>query len=55
MDVGCYCTNFALLVAGSEPVAIHTSGKIHPTGVDELAAGVLEFPGWRCLSPSPAA
>jgi predicted dehydrogenase len=45
MDVGCYCTNLALVVTGAEPIAIYASGKLHPTGVDELAAGVLQFPG----------
>lgn len=45
MDVGCYCVSFARLVAGAEPVATHAVGRIHLSGVDELAAGTLTFPG----------
>ena len=45
MDVGCYCVNFARLVAGAEPTAIHAVGHVHDTGVDDLAAGTLTFPG----------
>lgn len=45
MDVGCYCVSFARLIAGAEPLAIHAVGRMHPSGVDELAAGTLTFPG----------
>ena len=44
MDVGCYCLNFARLVAGAEPVAAHAVGHLHESGVDDLASGVLKFP-----------
>lgn len=44
MDIGCYCVNFARLFAGQEPAAVHCVGQLHPSGVDELAAGVLTFP-----------
>jgi predicted dehydrogenase len=45
MDVGCYCINFARLVAGSEPTAIQAAASFHESGVDELAAGMMIFPG----------
>lgn len=45
MDVGCYCINFSRLVAGAEPTRVSVMGTLHESGVDELAAGTLEFPG----------
>jgi predicted dehydrogenase len=45
MDVGCYCINFARLMTGAEPLAIHATGNINPRGVDDLAAVTLTFPG----------
>lgn len=45
MDVGCYCTDFARLIAGAEPLAVRASAHMHETGVDDLTAAVLEFPG----------
>jgi xylose dehydrogenase (NAD/NADP) len=45
MDVGCYCVSFARAVAGAEPTAIHAIARLHPSGVDDLAAGTLTFPG----------
>ena len=44
MDVGCYCVSFARAVAAAEPTAVHATARLHPTGVDELAAGTLTFP-----------
>src|SRR3954466_2443011 len=44
MDVGCYCLNFAGLIAGGEPTSIHATGHLHESGVDTLAAGTLTFP-----------
>lgn len=44
MDVGCYCINFSRFFAGSEPSKIHAVGKVHPSGIDEVAAGTFEFP-----------
>lgn len=50
LDVGGYPMSFARLIAGirenkpfAEPVALHASGIIGPTGVDELASALLEF------------
>ena len=50
LDVGGYPMSFARLIAGirekkpfAEPVALHASGIIGPTGVDELATALLEF------------
>ncbi len=45
MDVGCYCVNFSRLFACAEPAIIHATGKMHESGVDELAAAVMLFPG----------
>lgn len=44
MDVGCYCVSFARLFAGAEPTAAHAVACLHPSGVDDLAAGTLTFP-----------
>ena len=45
MDVGCYCVNFSRALAGCEPDAVQAAGHLHTSGVDDYAAGVLEFPG----------
>lgn len=45
MDVGCYCIDFARLVAGAEPVSVHAAGHLHESGVDDAAVGCLAFPG----------
>jgi predicted dehydrogenase len=44
MDIGCYCVNFARLVAGAEPQSISATAQMHPSGVDELVAATLIFP-----------
>ena len=44
MDIGCYCTTLALLVANAEPASIYCSAHIHESGVDDYAAGILHFP-----------
>src|SRR5687767_8487331 len=44
MDVGCYCTHFARMIAGAEPDSISAVGTLHPSGVDHLSSGVLRFP-----------
>jgi predicted dehydrogenase len=44
MDVGCYCTDFARLLADAEPSAIQGAGHLHSTGVDDMAGGTLYFP-----------
>ncbi|HWE96863.1 MAG TPA: Gfo/Idh/MocA family oxidoreductase [Tepidisphaeraceae bacterium] len=45
MDVGCYCIDFSRLIAGAEPSRIVGVGRMHASGVDEIAAAMLEFPG----------
>jgi len=52
LDVGCYCTSMARLVAGAavgkpfaEPIDVKAVGRVGETGVDEWAAAVLRFPG----------
>jgi len=52
LDVGCYCTSMARLVAGvamggqiAEPIEVKGVGHLGQTGVDEWAAAVLKFPG----------
>lgn len=44
MDIGCYCINFSRLFAGAEPIRVDATGKLHSSGVDELAAGTMTFP-----------
>ena len=43
MDIGCYCTSFARLHAGSEPTQLHAVAQLHESGVDILTAGTLTF------------
>lgn len=50
LDVGCYPVSMARLVAGAaegrpfaDPVKVTGAGKLGETGVDEWAAGVLQF------------
>ncbi len=45
MDVGCYCLSFSRLFAGAEPIEVTGTGHVHASGVDDLAAGILRFPG----------
>jgi predicted dehydrogenase len=45
MDVGCYCVNFARMVANAEPEHVAASGVMHASGVDEQVAALLRFPG----------
>jgi len=45
MDVGCYCINLARAVAASEPSAMHAIAHRHASGVDDYAAGCLDFDG----------
>jgi D-xylose 1-dehydrogenase (NADP+, D-xylono-1,5-lactone-forming) len=43
MDVGCYCINLSRLIAGSEPITMTVGVKLNRDGVDEVAAGTLNF------------
>jgi len=52
LDVGCYCTSMARLIAGvatgqhfAEPVELKGCGHLGETGVDEWAIASLKFPG----------
>jgi xylose dehydrogenase (NAD/NADP) len=45
MDVGCYCLSFSRLIAGAEPIEATAAGHLHASGVDDLVAGLLRFPG----------
>jgi predicted dehydrogenase len=45
MDVGCYCINLARAVVGGEPTAMHAIAHRHASGVDDYAAGCLDFDG----------
>lgn len=42
MDVGCYCVNFARLVAGTEPVGVCAFERRE--AVDETLVGIMAFP-----------
>ena len=44
MDVGCYCINFSLMLAGSEPLDVAASRVMHANGIDELVAASMTFP-----------
>ena len=44
MDVGCYCLNLARAITRTEPVSSHAVAHLHESGVDDWAAGTLEFP-----------
>jgi predicted dehydrogenase len=43
MDIGCYCLSFSRMIAGEPPASIQATGKLHPLGVDECAAGSLRY------------
>lgn len=52
LDVGCYAVSMARLIAGAasgqdfaEPTKIIGQGRVGETGVDEVAAAILNFPG----------
>ncbi len=45
MDIGCYCLDFACLVAGRAPTSMQVHGHVRPEGVDDFAAGLLDFGG----------
>jgi predicted dehydrogenase len=52
LDVGCYCTSMARLIAGAatgqdfaEPIEVTGTGHVGPTGVDHYAIASLAFPG----------
>jgi predicted dehydrogenase len=45
MDVGCYCLSFSRLFAGADPVSMTVAGRMHLSGVDEMACGNLVYPG----------
>ena len=44
-DVGCYPISFARLVVGAEPREVFGWQMTGPTGVDEVFAGQMRFPG----------
>jgi D-xylose 1-dehydrogenase (NADP+, D-xylono-1,5-lactone-forming) len=43
MDVGGYCINFARTLAQGEPADLRVLAHLHPSGVDDYAAGVMRF------------
>ena len=43
LDVGCYATDLARLVAGAEPEKVQGAVSLGETGVDETAAATLQF------------
>lgn len=50
MDIGCYCINFSRFFAGAEPISVQGIGQLHSGRVDELACGILRFPGDLCAT-----
>ena len=45
MDIGCYCIDFSQLIAGRAPSSVSAYAVLHQSGVDELVAGAMQFPG----------
>jgi D-xylose 1-dehydrogenase (NADP+, D-xylono-1,5-lactone-forming) len=45
MDIGCYCINFSRMVAGAEPEIMQAAAQLHPSGVDEVTVGFMQFGG----------
>ena len=52
LDVGCYCTSMARLIAGAatgkdfaEPIELKATGHLAKTGIDEYTVASLKFPG----------
>jgi predicted dehydrogenase len=45
LDVGCYCVSYSRLVAAEEPSRVEVLGHLGSSGVEDHAAGLLEFPG----------
>ena len=43
-DIGSYGVNAARWFAGAEPLTVHVAGQRHASGVDDVAAAVLNFP-----------
>jgi predicted dehydrogenase len=43
MDIGCYCISFSSLIADRDPQSVHAFGRLHPSGVDEMAVGQMDF------------
>lgn len=50
MDIGCYCIDLSQLIVGAAPSAALAAGHMHARGVDDLAAGVLQYPGGEVAS-----
>ncbi|MEM1353737.1 MAG: Gfo/Idh/MocA family oxidoreductase [Planctomycetota bacterium] len=44
MDIGCYCIDFTRLILGEEPSSILAVGRMHDSGVDIAASGVMQYP-----------
>src|SRR5205814_1484452 len=44
MDVGCYCVNFARLIAGNAPEGVSAAARWADSGVDVTLLGTLEYP-----------
>ncbi|XAL98405.1 Gfo/Idh/MocA family oxidoreductase [Phycisphaeraceae bacterium D3-23] len=45
MDVGCYCIDLAMLLAGGAPASATATGRRHKSGVDVACDGLLMFRG----------
>jgi D-xylose 1-dehydrogenase (NADP+, D-xylono-1,5-lactone-forming) len=44
-DLGCYCVNFARMVTGEAPARVQATARWSASGVDEVFAATLEYPG----------
>lgn len=43
MDIGCYCVNFARMLAGCEPEGVSATGHSHVKGVDDYTVATMGF------------
>lgn len=50
MDIGCYCIDFARLITGASPTSVQAVGRLHGSGVDLSASGVLTYPGGAAMT-----
>jgi D-xylose 1-dehydrogenase (NADP+, D-xylono-1,5-lactone-forming) len=44
-DLGCYCVNFIRMVVGEPPARVSATARWSASGVDEVFAATLEYPG----------
>lgn len=43
MDIGCYCIDFASMIAGGHPQSVEGFAHLHPSGIDDFGGAVMQF------------